>query len=159
MQPITQASFDPKLNDIRHLRADQEFCGVIGCFGLISPHQRVETSGISFESYRLHRHVSVPNRDIQNPSVLATQRDSKGDSILVARREMQRRRRRAWTSMERLEVPRNSQEVRFSLGNQHVFQRRGRIRTRCGEFLTAGAVRIDRSSLSLHKIFALLASA
>jgi hypothetical protein len=34
MQPITQASLDPKLNDIRHLRADQEFCGVIGCFGL-----------------------------------------------------------------------------------------------------------------------------
>jgi len=35
MQPITQVSLDPKLNDIRHLRADQEFCGVIGCFGSI----------------------------------------------------------------------------------------------------------------------------
>ena len=37
MQPITQPSLDPKMNDIRHLRADQEFCGVIGCFGLITP--------------------------------------------------------------------------------------------------------------------------
>ena len=37
MEPITLASLDPKLNDIRHLRADQEFCGVIGCFGLICP--------------------------------------------------------------------------------------------------------------------------
>ena len=35
MQPITQASLDPKMNDIRQLRADQEFCRVIGCFGLI----------------------------------------------------------------------------------------------------------------------------
>ena len=33
MQPITQASLDPRLNDIRHLRADQEFCGVIGFLG------------------------------------------------------------------------------------------------------------------------------
>jgi hypothetical protein len=36
MQPITQASHDPKFNDIRHLRADQGFYGVMGCFGLIS---------------------------------------------------------------------------------------------------------------------------
>jgi len=36
MQPISQASLDPKMNDIRHLRAEQEFCGVIGCFGLIT---------------------------------------------------------------------------------------------------------------------------
>jgi hypothetical protein len=35
MQPIAQASLDPKMNDIRQLRADQEFCGVIGCFSLI----------------------------------------------------------------------------------------------------------------------------
>lgn len=34
MQPIMQASLDQKLKNIRHLRADQEFCGVIGCFGL-----------------------------------------------------------------------------------------------------------------------------
>ena len=31
MQLITQSSLDPMLNDIRHLRADQEFCGMIGC--------------------------------------------------------------------------------------------------------------------------------
>jgi hypothetical protein len=35
MQPVTKASLDPKSKDIRHLRADQEFCGVMGCFGLI----------------------------------------------------------------------------------------------------------------------------
>ena len=34
MQPITQASLDPKLNDIRDLRAEQSLDGVIGCFGL-----------------------------------------------------------------------------------------------------------------------------
>jgi hypothetical protein len=32
MQPVTQASLDPKLNDIRLLRADQSFDGVMGCF-------------------------------------------------------------------------------------------------------------------------------
>jgi hypothetical protein len=36
MQPITQASLGPMLNGIRHLRADQEFCGEIGSFGLIT---------------------------------------------------------------------------------------------------------------------------
>ena len=33
MQPITQANLDPKLNDIRHLRAEQSLDGVIDCFG------------------------------------------------------------------------------------------------------------------------------
>ena len=33
MQPITQASLDPKLNDIGKLRAEQRLDGVIGCFG------------------------------------------------------------------------------------------------------------------------------
>ena len=33
MQPITQTGFDPKLNDIRHLRAEQRLDGVIDCFG------------------------------------------------------------------------------------------------------------------------------
>jgi hypothetical protein len=41
MQPITQASLDPKLNDIRHLRADQSLDGVIGCFGLSSGWPRL----------------------------------------------------------------------------------------------------------------------
>ena len=40
----TAFSLDPKLNDIRHLRADQEFCGVIGCFGLLSTHPLFRTS-------------------------------------------------------------------------------------------------------------------
>jgi len=29
MQPIAEASLDPMSNDIRHLQAEQEFCGVI----------------------------------------------------------------------------------------------------------------------------------
>ncbi len=33
MQPITQASLDPKLNDIGKLRAEQRLDGVIDCFG------------------------------------------------------------------------------------------------------------------------------
>jgi hypothetical protein len=33
MQPTTQANLNPKLNDIRHLRADQSLDGVIDCFG------------------------------------------------------------------------------------------------------------------------------
>lgn len=36
MQPITQARVDLECNDIRLLRADQEFYGVMGCFGLSS---------------------------------------------------------------------------------------------------------------------------
>jgi hypothetical protein len=34
MQPITQASRDPKLNDTGHLRADQSTDGAICCFDL-----------------------------------------------------------------------------------------------------------------------------
>jgi len=54
MQPIIQASLDPKLNDIRHFRADQEFYVVIDCFGPISPSPRVKTSRTYFESYLLY---------------------------------------------------------------------------------------------------------
>jgi hypothetical protein len=36
MQPVTQVSLDPPCDDIRHLQAEQEFCGAIGYFGLIS---------------------------------------------------------------------------------------------------------------------------
>jgi hypothetical protein len=32
-QPITQVSLDPKLNDVRHLRADRGFDEAIACFG------------------------------------------------------------------------------------------------------------------------------
>ena len=72
MQPITQASLDPKLNDIRHLRAEQSLDGVIDCFGLVSTHPLFRTSLGLFESYRLHGCGSVPDCDIQNPSVLTT---------------------------------------------------------------------------------------
>ena len=53
MQPITQASLDPKLNDIRHLRAEQEFCEVIGCFGFISGWPRL------FPSRRFSRQTEL----------------------------------------------------------------------------------------------------
>jgi hypothetical protein len=48
--------------------------------------------------------------------VVATQRDAKNDSILAARREMQRRRRHAPSCMETTEASGNSQEVRYSQG-------------------------------------------
>ena len=53
MQPITQASLDPKLNDIKHLRAEQEFNGVIGCFGLVSGWPRL------FHSMRASRQTQL----------------------------------------------------------------------------------------------------
>jgi hypothetical protein len=53
MQPITQASLDPKLNDIIHLRAEQEFCEVIGCFGFISGWPRW------FHSMRVSRQTEL----------------------------------------------------------------------------------------------------
>ena len=36
MHSVTQVSFDPNRDDIRHLRAEQEFSGAMGCFGLIT---------------------------------------------------------------------------------------------------------------------------
>ena len=36
IQPITQASLDPSCDDIRDLQAEQELCGAMGCFGLIT---------------------------------------------------------------------------------------------------------------------------
>jgi hypothetical protein len=41
MQPNTQASLAPGRDDIRHLEADQEFCGVIGGFDL-TPREPLE---------------------------------------------------------------------------------------------------------------------
>jgi hypothetical protein len=42
MQPITQASLDPKLNDISHLLADQSIDGVLSCFDLAIVHRGTE---------------------------------------------------------------------------------------------------------------------
>jgi hypothetical protein len=53
---------------------------------------------------------------MQNPSILAIQRDSKNDSIFGARREIQRRRRHASICMGATELPRNWQEMRKTLG-------------------------------------------
>jgi hypothetical protein len=42
MQPTTQASRDPKLNDTGHLRADQSTDGAICCFDLAILNGRTE---------------------------------------------------------------------------------------------------------------------
>ncbi len=115
MQPITQASLDPKLNDIRHLRAAQSLEGVLDCPVLSPTHPLFRTSHNWFESYRLHGRGSVPNRNMQNPSVLAAHRDSKNDSNLGARREIQRRRRHAPSCMGATELQRNWAEMRKTL--------------------------------------------
>jgi hypothetical protein len=52
MQPITQASLDPALNDIRYLRRDQEFRGY-GYFGKISGWPRL------FHSIRASRQTEL----------------------------------------------------------------------------------------------------
>ena len=52
---------------------------------------RIRKSLKELESYRTHGSGSLPDRDMQNPSILAIQRDSKNDSIFAARREIQRR--------------------------------------------------------------------
>ena len=49
---------------------------------------RIRKSLKELESYRTHGSGSLPDRDMQNPSILAIQRDSKNDSIFGARREM-----------------------------------------------------------------------
>ena len=42
MQPITQGSLDPKLKDIRHLRAEQSLLGAVGWLGLAILHRGTE---------------------------------------------------------------------------------------------------------------------
>ena len=62
---------------------------------------------------------------MQNPSILPTQRDSKNDSNLGARREIQRRRRHAPSCMGATELQSNWPEMRKTLGKPLVLQRRG----------------------------------
>jgi hypothetical protein len=42
MQPVTQIRLDPTEHHIRHLQAEQEFGGVVCCFGL-TPRKPMET--------------------------------------------------------------------------------------------------------------------
>jgi hypothetical protein len=132
MQPITQASLDPKLNNIRHLRAEQEFCGVIGCFGLVSPHPHLRTSLTYSQSYRLHRRGSVPDRGHAKPQCFDDSRDSKNDSIFGARREIQRRRRHAPSCMGATELQSNWAYMQKTLGKPGFCSGEDRNRTfRC----------------------------
>lgn len=81
MQPITQASLDPKLNDIRHLRAEQEFCGVIGCFGLITPKtlgqpvcRTANALTAAIQNVRVNHgrtNVTVPQKFLNGSNVIA----------------------------------------------------------------------------------------
>ena len=86
---------------------------------------RIRKSLKELESYRTHGSGSLPDRDMQNPSILAIQRDSKNDSIFGARREMQRRRRHAPSCMGATELQSNWPEMRKTLGKPLVLQRRG----------------------------------
>ena len=129
MQPITQASLDPKLNNIRHLRAEQEFCGVIGCFGLVSPHPHLRTSLTYSQSYRLHGRGSWPNRGYAKPQCFGDSRDSKNDSIFGARREIQRRRRHAPSCMGATELQSNWPDMRKTLGKPGFCSGEDRNRT------------------------------
>jgi hypothetical protein len=62
---------------------------------------------------------------MQNPGVLATQRDAKNDSILGARREMQRRRRHAPSQHGRYRKPKQLAINAKNPGKTRVLQRRG----------------------------------
>jgi len=50
MQPINQASLEPESHGIKHLRADQEFCGVLRGFCLRSPKPQGYPSLLGCES-------------------------------------------------------------------------------------------------------------
>jgi hypothetical protein len=62
MQPITQGSLDPSLNYIRHLRADQLFHRVMGCF--IEIRSKVE------EKYLLPRSKPTTETPLISPPPL-----------------------------------------------------------------------------------------
>jgi hypothetical protein len=51
MQPVAQANYDPKSNNIRHSQADQEFCGVVGWLRQIIEKSRAHPKLAS----RLHK--------------------------------------------------------------------------------------------------------
>jgi hypothetical protein len=53
MQPIVRASLDPKLNGIRHIRADQEFLEDMSCLSVISRWLRL------FHSMRASRQTEL----------------------------------------------------------------------------------------------------
>ena len=91
MQPITQASLDPKLNDIRHLRAAQSLEGVLDCPVLSPTPPLCPTSPNGYEPHPLHGRGTGPTPTRHHPRVGAPQRDTKNDSNLGARREIQRR--------------------------------------------------------------------
>jgi hypothetical protein len=81
MHPITQASLDPKLNDISHLRADQGFYGVIGCLGLITPKtlgqpvcRTANALTAAIQNVRVNHgrtNVAVPQKFLNGSNVIA----------------------------------------------------------------------------------------
>ena len=90
---------------------------------------RIRKSLKELESYRTHGSGSLPDRDMQNPSILAIQRDSKNDSIFGARREMQRRRRHAPSRMGATELQSNWPEMQKTLGKPGFCSGEDRNRT------------------------------
>jgi hypothetical protein len=82
-----------------------------------------------FESYRLHGRGWVPDRVHAKPQRFDDSRDSKNDSILGARREIQRRRRHAPSCMGATEHQSNWPEMRKTLGKPGFCSGEDRNRT------------------------------
>ena len=121
MQPIPQASLDPKLNDISHLRADQSMDRAV--VTILGVHEITQIVRIL---HPLSAWIgAVPNHS--KPQCFGDSRDSKNDSIWGARREMQRRRRHAPSCMGATDGQRNWPEMRKTLGKPGFLSGEGGI--------------------------------
>jgi len=120
MQPITQASLGPKLNGIRHLRADQSMVGVIGTASCLQEITRF---------VRILQPLSAWIRaepGHSKPQCFDDSRDAKNDSIWAARREMQRRIPPCTESAWALQTAKGtSPKTRKTRGKPGFYQRRG----------------------------------
>ena len=95
----------------------------IGWFGLIIPKLRNITQVVRIlPPPRAWIHTRLGHA---KPQCFGDSRDSKNDSILGARREIQRRRRHAPSCMGATELQSNWPEVRKTLRKPLVLQRRG----------------------------------
>ena len=119
MQPITQVSLDPKLNDIRHLRADQ------------SMDRAVVTIPVFHEITQIVRILPPPPSWIgarlghAKPQCFDDSRDSKNDSIWGARCEIQRRTTPCTELHGRYRRPKELARNANNPGKTMVFERRG----------------------------------
>jgi hypothetical protein len=127
MQPIKQASLDPKFNDIRHLLAEQSTDGVIGCFGLSILYRRTTRAFQTslfwqrillrfelnwFESCTstTKQHVSPGKTRVRGRLWRLTGRLTRGKVAHKTTQHLQ-----AWTCMDRQESQRNFAEMRKTM--------------------------------------------